>query len=182
MDHREGPGWGVLTTILQAKMPEHATVVHDLFAEYLRWVCQRIFDEYRAVFDPESMITRDMQQIDVFLPPRGLLLIAHEDGLPAGCACARTIEEGTSEIKRMYVRPAFRRRGIGAALLKRTIEAVRDLGHSVIRLDSARFMSEAHALYHSFGFRDIQPYRGTEIPAEYWTHWVFMECRIASAE
>ncbi|MGA2641777.1 MAG: GNAT family N-acetyltransferase [Spirochaetia bacterium] len=153
--------------------------MHDLFAEYLRWVCPKIFDEYQAVFDPESMLSRDMRQIDIFLPPKGMLLIAYDDGRLAGCACTRTIEEHIAEMKRMYVRPIFRRRGIGAALVKQTIETVRNQDYSILRLDSAQFMSDAHALYRSFGFRDIAPYEGSEIPVEYRMHWVFMELQLA---
>jgi GNAT superfamily N-acetyltransferase len=167
-------------SIVDARMPEHESAVRDLFAEYLHWVCPRIFNEYQAVFDADSMIIRDMQQIDAYLPPKGLLLIAHEDGRLAGCACTRTIEEKTAEMKRMYVRPAFRRRGIGAALVRQTIETVRTQGYSVLRLDSARFMTDAHALYRSFGFKDIPPYEGSEIPRKYQAHWVFMELPLAT--
>ena len=167
-----------MTTILQATMPDHESTVHDLFEEYLRWVCPKIYDEYKAVFDPESMVTRDMQKLDIFLPPKGFLFIAYEDGLPAGCACTRTIEEKIAELKRMYVRPSFRRRGIGGALVRRTIEAARNENYSILRLDSAGFMSDAHALYKSFGFKDIAPYEGSEIPVEYRKYWVFMELRV----
>jgi len=160
-------------------MPEHEAAVHDLFEEYLRWVCAKIFEEYGAHFDAESMLTRDMGQIDVFLPPKGMLLIAYDDGRLAGCACTRTIEENIAEMKRMYVRPTFRRRGIGAALVKQTIETVRNQDYSILRLDSAQFMSDAHALYRSFGFKDIAPYEGSEIPVEYRMHWVFMELQLA---
>jgi GNAT superfamily N-acetyltransferase len=178
MDNSEGLKPTTLTTIIQARMPEHETEVHDLFAEYLRWVCPRIFDEYKAVFEAESMITRDMRQIDVFLPPKGILLLAYDNGRLAGCACTRTIEEKTAEMKRMYVRPPFRRQGIGAALVQKTIETVRNQEYSILRLDSARFMSAAHTLYRSFGFKDIAPYERSEIPVEYRNHWVFMELRL----
>jgi ribosomal protein S18 acetylase RimI-like enzyme len=165
-------------TIQQARMPEHESAVHELFAEYLRWVCAKIFEEYRAVFDPESMIIRDMLQIDTYMPPKGALLIACDESRLAGCACTRTIGERTAEMKRMYVRPAFRRRGIGAALVRQTIEAMQKQSYSVLRLDSAQFMTDAHSLYRSFGFRDIAPYKGSEIPVEYQVHWVFMELQL----
>lgn len=158
-------------------MPEHKTAVHDLFAEYLRWVCPKIYDEYKAVFDAESMIVRDMKKIDIFLPPEGILLLAFDDGALAGCACTRAIENGVAELKRMYVRPGFRKRGIGKALVRATIRSVQGK-HSLLRLDSARFMSDAHALYRSAGFKDIPPYEGSEIPEEYRRHWVFMELEL----
>src|SRR5271157_5200410 len=173
MDRHQG------VTILQATIPEHETFVHDLVAEYLRWVCPKIYEEYEAVFDAEAMIIGDMQKLDIFMPPKGILLIAVENEVPAGCACTRTIEPGVAEMKRMYVRPAFRRRGIGRVLVQQTIETVRKLEYPVLRLDSAGFMHDAHALYRSFGFQDIAPYSGSEIPVEYRKHWVFMELNLS---
>ena len=78
----------------------------------------------------------------------------------------------------MYVRPGFRRRGRGGALVQKTIEVARSQEYSILRLDSARFMSDAHALYRSFAFKDIEPCEGSEIPAEYREHWVFMELEL----
>jgi GNAT superfamily N-acetyltransferase len=164
-----------MITIQQARMPEQRAAVQELFAEYLRWVCPRIYAEYRAVFDAESIIVRDIEKIDIFMPPQGLLFLAFEDRTPAGCACVRTIGSQVAELKRMYVRPAFRRQGIGRLLVTASIDAVRQQQYTLLRLDSAGFMAEAHALYHAFGFRDIQPYAGSEIPLEYQPHWVFME-------
>jgi len=163
-----------VTRIVQAAVPEHEGVVRDLFAEYLRWVCPRIYEEYRAVFDPEPMIVHDMEGIGAFLPPRGFLLLAFDDDSPAGCACTRTIGPGVAEMKRMYVRPVHRRKGIGAALVGESVRRAREGGFSEMRLDSARFMDGAHRVYRSFGFVDIPPYEGTEIPTEYHAHWVFM--------
>lgn len=167
-----------MTKIVQAVMQEHESVVRDLFAEYLRWVCPRIYQEYKAVFDAESMITRDMETIDIFLPPNGFLLLAFEDDSPAGCACTRTIGDRVAEMKRMYVRPTHRRKGIGAALVQESIRRAREEGFSEMRLDSAGFMHDAHRVYRSFGFRDIPPYEGSEIPEGYRKHWVFMRLNL----
>ena len=165
-------------TIIQATMPERETVVHDLFAEYLRWVCPRIFEEYEAVFDAESMIVNDMEKIDIFLPPKGILLLSYEDGLPSGCACIRTIGEEIAELKRMYVRPQYRGKGIGSKLVQESIRLVKEMSYSAMRLDSARFMSDAHRIYRSCGFNEIPPYESSEIPRKYWQYWLFMELNL----
>ncbi len=167
-----------MITIRQAGMPEDHGVIQELFAEYLRWVCPRIYQEYQAVFDAESMIVHDMETIDIFLPPNGLLLVAFDDGSPAGCACTRTIGNQVAELKRMYVRPGCRRKGIGHLLVDQSIQAVKSANYSILRLDSAGFMADAHALYRSFGFLDRKPYDGSEIPVEYRSHWVFMELNL----
>ena len=79
----------------------------------------------------------------------------------------------------MFVRPSFRRKGIGRLLVNETIKAARQSDYATLRLDSAGFVSDAHALYRSFGFRDISPYEESEIPVAYRQHWVFMELSLA---
>ena len=75
----------------------------------------------------------------------------------------------------MYVRPKARKRGLGRALLNELLEQSHQIGYQRVRLDSARFMSEAHQLYRTSGFREIEAYEGSEIPKEFQSHWIFME-------
>jgi GNAT superfamily N-acetyltransferase len=90
----------------------------------------------------------------------------------------KRIREDIGEIERMYVRPEFRRRGIGRALLEVLIAEAREIGYPRMRLDSARFMAEAHSLYRSVGFQEIEPYPESEIPEEFRQYWIFMELRL----
>jgi GNAT superfamily N-acetyltransferase len=90
-------------------------------------------------------------------------------------ACLRRIGPDTGEIKRMYVEPAVRDRGIGGALLDELITAAREAGYRRVRLDSPDFMEAAHRLYRSRGFAEIGAYPESEIPEGYKRHWVFME-------
>ena len=113
--------------------------------------------------------------LDKFLPPGGRLLLVRCDGQMAGIACMKGLDPETGEIKRMYVRPANRRRGVGRALVRRLLAEAQAIGYRRVRLDSARFMVAAHALYRSLGFREIEPYEGSEIPKAYQAHWVYME-------
>jgi hypothetical protein len=55
------------------------------------------------------------------------------------------------------------------------LEQAHQIGYERIRLDSARFMVEAHQLYRTSGFREIEAYEGSEIPKEFQNHWIFME-------
>ena len=84
------------------------------------------------------------------------------------------------EIKRMYVKPKYRGKGIGRALLQEQVNRARQQNVSTIRLDSSRFMTTAHSLYRSVGFKDIEPYKGSEIPAEIQKYWIFMELKLNS--
>ncbi len=97
------------------------------------------------------------------------------DAAAAGLICVRTIGPRLGEIKRMYVRPAFRREGIGRALVDAAVAEMRAAGYARLRLDSARFMSEAHSVYRAAGFREIEPYLESEVPREFHAHWLFME-------
>lgn len=79
----------------------------------------------------------------------------------------------TGEINRIYVRPAFRGKGIGRTLVDTLISNARQIGYTSLRLNTASFMKEAHALYHSVGFEDIVAYR--EIPNAFKPYELFME-------
>lgn len=161
--------------IIQAQEPVHAPRIRELFCEYLQWANARINEEFGVNFDIATMLERDMVELAKFLPPSGQLLLARCNGQMAGIACMRKLSKDIGEIKRMYVRSTIRRRGVGRALVRRLLDEAHATGYRRIRLDSARFMKEAHALYRSFGFREIEPYEGSEIPKEFQVHWIFME-------
>lgn len=107
------------------------------------------------------------------VPPDGLFLLARVDGAPAGCVGVRVLSPGVGEIKRMFVRPAFRGLGIGRSLLAAVEAAARDLGRTRLRLDTMEELTEARHLYHSSGYREIDPY--TTNP--YIRHWMEKDLR-----
>jgi GNAT superfamily N-acetyltransferase len=164
-----------MVMIHRAESDEDRVVIRELFLEYLKWANFHLNQEYGINFDIDSMVDRDMEKLDIFSPPNGRLLLAFEGTQAAGIACMRRIREDIGEIKRMYVRPEFRGRGIGRALLEALISDTQEIGYPIIRLDSTRFMAAAHSLYRSLGFQEIKLYSESEIPAEYHQHWVFME-------
>jgi putative acetyltransferase len=166
-------------SVVQAVLGEHDAIVYGLFEEYLKWACAALYREYSITFDPDAILEHDMSDVGIFLPPVGRLLLAYDDALVAGCACTRTIGPQTAELKRMYVRPAHRRKGVGRVLVDATIKEVQAASYATLRLDSARFMTDAHELYRSAGFREIAPYPQSEIPEQFRAHWVFMELPLA---
>jgi len=156
--------------------PDHDTAqVRAMFWEYLHWANSRLNEEYGIAFDIEAMVHKTMSELQTYSPPAGRLLLAKDGNRVVGIACMRRIGGDIGEIKRMYVQGAFRGQGIGRELLQKLLEEAREMGYSTIRLDSARFMEQAHSLYRSAGFREIEPYAASEIPAEFHRHWVFME-------
>lgn len=102
-------------------------------------------------------------------PPSGCLLLAEVDGEPAGCVALRDLGDGIAEMKRLYVAPAGRGRGVGRTLVAAILDRARDLGYGRMVLDTLREMPEAIALYEAFGFTPTEPYWGH--PAD---HAVFL--------
>ena len=164
-----------MSSIHQATTKEDRARVRELFWEYLEWANGRVNEEFGVNFDIETVLEGDMADLDIYFPPDGRLMLATDQSHPAGIACLKKLRKDIAEIKRIYVRPGFRGRGIGRALLERLLAEAKEIGYPAIRLDSARFMREAHALYRSAGFDEIEPYPESEIPPEFQKHWVFME-------
>jgi GNAT superfamily N-acetyltransferase len=175
---RFATGDGAMARIHQAETEKDQAQVRELFWEYLQWANERLNQEFGVNFDIESMLEQNMADLEMFLPPYGRLLLAAEGSHAAGIACMQRIQEGIGEIKRMYVRPEFRGKGIGRALLEGLMAEAQQMGYRTIRLDSVRFMAAAHSLYRSVGFQEIEPYSETEIPPEFHRHWVFMEKKL----
>lgn len=88
-----------------------------------------------------------------FQPPDGVFLLAHVDGGPAGCGGVCRLDSDTAEIRRMYVVPSARGRGVGRSILDRLLEEARALGYRRVRLETGNRQVEAMRLYERAGFR-----------------------------
>jgi GNAT superfamily N-acetyltransferase len=92
------------------------------------------------------------------LTPGSAYLLARVQGRPVGCGALRPIDEQTAEVRRMYVIPPFRRRGIARQLLSELERRAVRFGYSFLRLETGNRQHEAVALYQSCGFYGIPPY------------------------
>ncbi len=136
--------------IVAAQSDEQVAAVRQLFVEYARSLqidlCFQGFEEELAELPGR------------YAPPSGRLLLALEGEDVAGCVALRRIDDGICEMKRLYVRPAFRGQGTGRLLVNTVLEAARECGYRLMRLDTLASMKEAIALYESRGFVRTKPY------------------------
>jgi putative acetyltransferase len=93
-----------------------------------------------------------------YAPPGGRLLLACRGEEVAGCVALREIEPRICEMKRLYVRPAYRTGGVGRLLTERVIHEAVTAGYRRMRLDSLPTMQSALRLYRRLGFQEIAPY------------------------
>ncbi len=98
-----------------------------------------------------------------YAPPGGRLLIALWREQLSGCVALRKLEDRICEMKRLYVRPQFRSKGIGKTLAEAIIKKARKINYTHMRLDTISSMDRARALYLSLGFKEIAPYRNNPI-------------------
>jgi ribosomal protein S18 acetylase RimI-like enzyme len=95
--------------------------------------------------------------------PRGTLLLAEMSGEPVGCVAIRPLDPSICELKRLYVRPGFRKTGLGRELTLAAMEAARAIGYRRVRLDSLSEMHAAQRLYQALGFYDIPSYASSPV-------------------
>ncbi len=108
-----------------------------------------------------------------FGPPAGCLLLAKKQAEAVGCIGLMDLGNGICEMRRLYVRPQYRKSGIGKALAKAVIEQGWKMGYASMRLNTNKKMTGAEELYRSLGFKDIEPYEYFEIDC-----MVFLELKL----
>jgi len=99
-----------------------------------------------------------------YAPPAGRLALALDSGEPAGCVALRGLDGQRAEAKRLYVRPEFRGRGIGLALLEWVIGQARTAGYREMLGDTMPVMRRALAMYDRLGFQQTGPYSAEPTP------------------
>jgi GNAT superfamily N-acetyltransferase len=128
-------------------LPYDHPVSQDLIGRVQQEYVQRYGGPDEAVVDPAE-----------FLPPHGLFLVAEVDGVPAGCGAWRAIDADVAEIKRVYVEPGFRRRGLAQEVVAWLERSAAAAGHREIVLNTGDRQPEALALYAELGYRPVPGY------------------------
>jgi putative acetyltransferase len=130
--------------------------IRILFGEYSRLVSEALCFQN---FDQELEALPGQ-----YAPPGGVLLIARDKNAAAGCVALRQLDAGTGEMKRMYVRDAYRGTGLGRRLAVAIIEEARKRKYGRVVLDTLPKLAPAIALYRDLGFRETGPYLASPTP------------------
>jgi ribosomal protein S18 acetylase RimI-like enzyme len=145
-----------MSSAFQASSVAQIIQARELFLEYAQSLgfslCFQNFDKELAGLPGD------------YAPPEGRLMLAECEGQLACCVALHRIEPGICEMKRLYVRPRFRGKGLGRALAECIIAEARQIGYRRMRLDTVEpVMKDAVAMYRKLGFKEIAPYRSNPI-------------------
>lgn len=154
--------------IENADAPEFLDTVRKLFREYEASIqvdlCFQGFEKELAELP------------GVYARPSGRLLLAFDGNEAAGCGALRRLERDVCEMKRLYVKPEYQGKSIGATLARMLIQQAREVGYARMRLDTMPSMVRAIGMYRSLGFREIAAYRFNPVPGA-----LFFELQLAEA-
>ena len=153
--------------------------VRALIRSFLAWHRERHVEDLKLIdeyFDAASFEEELANLPGAYSPPRGRLLLASDGTQPAGCVALRAIDTEYCEMKRMFVYPHMRGKGVGLALGVQLIKYARQSGYRAMRLDTSFRQAEAIGLYRRLGFSVIEPYY--ELPQNLREWLVFMELKL----
>ena len=144
-------------SLTQAETREDIATARGLFEEYQAGLgislCFQNFDHELATLPGD------------YAPPSGRLLIARDGDEVAGCIALRKITDEICEMKRLYLRPEYRGKGLGRVLVDAILSEAREIGYRRMRLDTLPGrMDQAISLYRSIGFKEVAPYYNNPAP------------------
>ena len=150
----------------------------EVIREYLSFTA----DQYREIssieIDAEAYLKKTFSEIDSYYPPRGRFLLAREGQRLIGIGSLKPIRDETCEIKRMYVLPDQRGKGLGKMILVRLIDEAKEIGYAKILLEVACFSTAAISLYRAMGFTDTDRHLEAETDEAFREYLVYLGMKI----
>ena len=162
-------------------MSVHKSILIDLNDEYLSWIANEVKKLYNI--DLISLLgqpIRDYTKITIeeltsYMPPEGVFYLLKTKKKLVGMGAIRKLKANTGEIKRMYIRPNYRGKGYGKALLRHLLNKGKEFGCYRILLDTGIFMAAAQHIYNSARFQEREKYPETEVPLSLQPYWIYLE-------
>jgi putative acetyltransferase len=149
-----------MDTVRPARLPDEVPAVRALFEEYAAGLgVDLCFQNFAAELAGLP---------GAYAPPAGRLIVADVDGELVGCVALRPQATGVCELKRLYVKPAYRGRGLGRRLLEALLAEAVTAGYREAVFDTLESMTEALALYRTFGFAETDPYNEHPVEGTLW--------------
>ena len=155
--------------------PEELAQVRELLVEFMEWDAERV-----AALGLDADLMKefyyDQGVLDLpgaYAEPQGYLLLAVAAGRGVGCGAFSASGDGVCELKRVYVRDAYRGRKLGHRLVQTLMAEARERGYRRMRLETVTFMKSAISMYEELGFRECPAYY--DIPMAFRDVTMFME-------
>lgn len=162
LPHNDGVTWTI--------QPEPRTSPDAVAAvrAYLREIAGRYWGRPATEQEVDAVLAEEPD--DELVPPRGRFLLARDarEHTVAGCAAVLLADAATAELRRVWVAPHARRRGLGARLVGAAEEAALAMGARAVRLDTRRDLVEARRLYERLGYTPVEPFNDSP----YAHHWL----------
>ena len=165
-----------LPEIVTATTPSDYAAFAELVRAYIDWCRARYHDDtwfVETVFGHQSLDDELTRLAERYGPPQGKTVLATCEGVVCGAGAYRRLADGSCEMKRLFVDPAFQGQGIGRRLGEALLQAAKDDGFTLMRLDTANRLTEAIRLYTAMGFTECAPY--CTYPSELMPYLIFME-------
>jgi GNAT superfamily N-acetyltransferase len=147
--------------VLVSEEPATGAAAQSCLREYYR----ELQDRFEEGFDPAKSV---LHSLDEFAPPRGCFLVLRLAGQPVGCGGLTPIGDNAAYLKRMWIAPSARGRGLARRLLAALEEKARSMGCRAVKLETNRALGEAQRLYRSSGYVEVEPFND-----EYYAHHWF---------
>ena len=160
----------------------HRSQVFDLMVEYYEWIAEEAREHFRidiladgGFSSMREYLASDFDSLISHVSSRGVFYLVEFEGVIMGMGALDQIREKAGAIKRMYIRPEYRGKGYGKALLQQLLQKAKEFGYHSVYLETGLSFTAAQHLYRSVGFVERDAYPETEIPPLSRSRFVFME-------
>ena len=167
---------------LPVDLQVHRSQVFDLMVEYTEWMAKEVREHFkidilavRGISSIREYVASDFDRLISEVSSRGVFYLVEFEGVIMGMGALDQIREKTGAIKRMYIRPEYRGKGYGKALLQQLLQKAKEFGYHSVYLETGLSFTAAQHLYRSLGFVERDAYPETEIPPPLRSKFVFME-------